>query len=103
MLSSSPRNWLFSSKFVPDFAFPSIKMIFSSGQAAFLVVLTLNIPRIAGFNITDIEDGVDSDFGKLENDVEDAVKSALHGSDGVLAQFTMGHQSYAMRHTSLLP
>ena len=73
-------------------------MIFSLGQGLGIAILTLNIPHIAGFNITDIESGVKdfgSDFEKLENDVEDEVKSALQSSDGVLAQLTMAYQPYA--------
>lgn len=91
-------------------------MLSSWGQALSLVILTLNVTRIVAVNsgsigsdiqsstVSSIEGEASQLVGDLENDFEDfeqAVESelskALANSDGVLAQFTMGYQTYATR------
>jgi len=39
---------------------------------------------------------LEGDFNTFKNAVESKLSSALANSDGVLAQFTMGHQTYAI-------
>ena len=84
-----------------------------------LAILTLNVTRIvaAGWGSvgSDIESGavgarssiegeasklegdLEGDFESFEQTVESELSKALVNSDGVLAQFTMGHQTYATR------
>jgi hypothetical protein len=94
-------------------------MLSSWGQALSLAILTLNVTRIVAINWgsigSDIESGAEGagssiegeasqligdlqgDFEHFEQVVESSLSKALVDSDGVLAQFTMGHQTYATR------
>ena len=94
-------------------------MLLSWDQALSLAILTLNITPIIAKNGSsigsDIESGADGAFlaieggasqlvGDLENEfenykqaVESELSKALVGNNGVLAQFTMEHQTYATR------
>jgi hypothetical protein len=93
-------------------------MISSWRQALSLVILILNVTRIVAINWgslgSDIENGADgvvssiegeasqligdleSDFETFESAVETELSKALVNSNGTLAQFTMGYQTYAM-------
>jgi hypothetical protein len=93
-------------------------MISSWGQALRLAILTLNVTRIVAINWgslgSDIENGVDgvvssieseasqligdleNDFKTFESAVETELSKALVNSNGTLAQFTMGYQTYVM-------
>jgi hypothetical protein len=104
--------------FLPNFQPPIIEMISSWGQALSLAILTLNITRVVGINWgdlgSDIENGVDGivssvegeasqligdlegDFQKFESAVASELASALVDSNGTLAQFTLGYQTYAL-------
>jgi hypothetical protein len=94
-------------------------MLSSWGQALSLAILTLNVTRIVAVNWSsirsDIESGtksavssteseasqlvgdLDGKFKDFEQDVESDLATALVKSGGVLGQFTMGYQAYAMR------
>ena len=94
-------------------------MLSSWGHALSLAILTLNVTRIVAINSrsigSDIESGaeggllsiegeaskltgdLEGDFKGFEHAVESELSKALVNSDGVLAQFTMGHQTYATR------
>jgi hypothetical protein len=98
---------------------PIIEMLSSWGQAFSLTILTLNVTRIVAVNwssigsdiesgtksaVSSIESGashligdLDEKFGNFEQDVESELSAALLKNDGVLDQFTMGYQTYAMR------
>jgi hypothetical protein len=98
---------------------PIIKMFSSWAQALSLALLVLNVAGIGAVNWgsigSEIDSGVDSavssikgeasqlinglesDFDSFEKAVESELSKALVNSDGVLAQFTMGHQTYATR------
>jgi len=104
--------------FLHDFQPPIIEMISSWGRALSLAILTLNVTRIVAINWgslgSDIENGVDgvvssvegaasqligdleSDFQDFESAVESELSKALVDSNGTLAQFTMGYQTYVM-------
>jgi hypothetical protein len=106
-------------RLLPDSVPPIIKMLSSWGQALSLAILTLNVTRIVAINWgsigSDIESGAEGagssiegeasqligdlqgDFEHFEQVVESELEKALVDSDGVLAQFTMGHQTYATR------
>ena len=87
----------------PD-SVPPIMRVFSPwGQAFGLVILTLNVTRLAAEPIgTDLEShsiisSIEGAFDDFKNDVESDIAKALVGNDGVLAQFGMELQTYAMR------
>jgi hypothetical protein len=93
-------------------------MISSWRQALSLVILIFNVPRIVAINWgslgSDIENGADgvvssiegeasqligdleSDFQAFEKALESELSKALVDSNGTLAQFTMGYQTYAL-------
>lgn len=94
-------------------------MQWSWSQALTIGILTLNVTRVVALNFSsigsDIENGAESvgasiegeasqlvgglegDFDKFETAVESDLVSALANSNGTLAQFTLGHQTYATR------
>jgi hypothetical protein len=91
-------------RLLPDSVPPIIKMLSSWGQALSLAILTLNVTCIVAINLGSIEGEASRLIGDLQGDFEDfeqAVQSelskALAHSDGVLAQFSMEHQTYATR------
>jgi hypothetical protein len=93
-------------------------MISSWGQALSLAILTLNITRVVAINWgdlgSDIANGVDGivssiegeasqligdlegDFQKFESAVASELAKALVDSNGTLAQFALGYQTYAL-------
>jgi hypothetical protein len=91
-------------RLLPDSVPPIIKMLSSWGQALSLAILTLNVTCIVAINLGSIEGEASRLIGDLQGDFEDfeqAVQSelskALVNSDGVLAQFSIEHQTYATR------
>jgi hypothetical protein len=103
----------------PDSMSPDTKMLSSWCQAWSLVILALNATHIVALNITSIVSDIESTaeslgssfegevsqlvgdlekgFEDFEQDVESELSKALVNHDGVLAQFALGHQTYAMR------
>jgi hypothetical protein len=91
-------------RLLPDSVPPIIKMLSSWGQVLSLTILTLNVTCIVAINLGSIEGeasqligDLQGDFEKFEQAVESELSKALVNSDGVLAQFSMGHQTYATR------
>jgi hypothetical protein len=91
-------------RLLPDSVPPIIKMLSSWGQALSLAILTLNVTCIVAINLGSIEGeasrligDLQGDFENFEQAVESELSKALVNSDGVLAQFSMGHQTYATR------
>jgi hypothetical protein len=91
-------------RLLPDSMPPIIKMLSSWGQALSLAILTLNVTCIVAINLGSIEGeasrligDLQGDFENFEQAVESELSKALVNSDGVLAQFSMGHQTYATR------
>jgi hypothetical protein len=91
-------------RLLPDSVPPIIKMLSSWGQALSLAILTLNVTCIVAINLGSIEGeasqligDLQGDFEKFEKAVETELSKALVNSDGVLAQFSMEHQTYATR------
>jgi hypothetical protein len=88
------------------------------GQALSVAILTLNVTSVVAINwgaigsdiengagsvVSSIEGGASQLIGDLENEfqtfetaVESELSKALVDSNGTLAQFTMGYQTYAM-------
>jgi hypothetical protein len=109
--------------FLHDFQPPIVEMISSWRQALSLAILTLNVTRIVAINWgslgSDIENGVDgvvssiegeasqligdleSDFKTFESAVETELLKAFVNSNGTLAQFAMGYQTYVMTLVTL--
>lgn len=93
-------------------------MISSWRQVLSLAILTLNATRIVAINWgaigSDIENGaegvvssiegeasqligdLENDFNSFESEVATELSKALVNSNGTLAQFTMGYQTYAV-------
>ena len=84
-----------------------------------IIIIFLGVPAVLAISWGSIGSGIDSgaesaassigskgsqlvgdlegNFDTFENAVESQLSSALANNDGVLAQFTMGHQTYATR------